>query len=90
MHFSWGFSRDSPRSCSSAAAVLSGCEGQEGAGLNDEGESPSHLPRLPRWEMECYSPLVWLEEDSRGFSHSSGLKDQYQALSFLCLLSLVW
>lgn len=56
MHFSWGFQGQS-RSCSFAAAVLSGCEGQEEAGLNYEGESPSQLPHLPGWEVRC-SPLV--------------------------------
>ena len=47
MHFSWGFQRESNSFCF-AAAVLSGCEGEEGAGLKDEGESPSSLPSTSR------------------------------------------
>ena len=79
MHFSWGFQGQS-RSCSLTAAVLSGCEGQEWAGLKDEGESPSHFPRLPGWEVRC-SSLAACRRQLDSFSHSPGLKDQHQTLS---------
>lgn len=55
MHFSWGFQRESSSFCF-AAAVLSGCEGEERAGLKDDSESPSSYP-LPRGKIR-YSPFV--------------------------------